>query len=255
MPFVTYYVPGTMTEYTTRRAGSGDPVQPDRTAVVTGASRGIGRAIAVRLARDYRVVAAARSRDALATLVAEIAADGGSCSPLVVDLAHPAEVAAAFAGLEADILVNNAGVMHKKPFIELSPAEWHEMIDINLNALYHVTRAVLPGMIARRAGHVVIIGSIAGRSAFVGGSCYAATKHAVMGFSESLLLEVRDSGVKVSVVMPGSVATDMVGPEADAAWMLRPEDVAESVAQVVATRHAVLVHRLEIRALKPPKKR
>jgi 3-hydroxy acid dehydrogenase / malonic semialdehyde reductase len=243
-----------MMEYTTPRPGAGEPAQPGATAVVTGASRGIGRAIATRLARDYRVVAVARSRDALDTLVTEIAAAGGSCSPLVVDLASPAEVDAAFAGLAADVLVNNAGVMHKKPFIELSPAEWHEMVDVNLNALYHVTRAVLPGMIARRTGHVVIIGSIAGRSAFVGGSCYAATKHAVMGFSECLMLEVRDSGVKVSVVTPGSVATGMVGSATDDTWMLRPQDVAESVAQVVGTRQAVLVHRLEIRALKPPKK-
>jgi short-subunit dehydrogenase len=244
-----------MAEHVGRRPAGTGPVRGRRTAVVTGASRGIGRAIATRLARDYHVVAAARNREALDRLAAEIAASGGSCSPLVVDLATLADVAAAFGGLEADVLVNNAGVMHKKPFMELSPAEWHEMIDVNLNALYHVTRALLPGMVARRAGHVVIIGSIAGRSAFVGGTCYAATKHAVMGFSESLMLEVRDSGVKVSVVMPGSVATDMVGPDVDDTWMLRPEDVAESVAHVVGTRQGVLVHRLEIRVLKPPKKR
>jgi NADP-dependent 3-hydroxy acid dehydrogenase YdfG len=152
-------------------------------------------------------------------------------------------------------LVNNAGVMTKKPFLELTPHEWHEMVDVNLNALYHATRAVLPGMVRRGSGHVVIIGSIAGRSAFDGGTCYTATKHAVMGFSESLLLEVRNSGVKVSVVMPGSVATDMAGSDADATWMLRPDDVAESVAHALGTPPAVLVHRLEIRALKPPKVR
>jgi NADP-dependent 3-hydroxy acid dehydrogenase YdfG len=225
-----------------------------RTAVVTGASRGIGRAIAKRLSRDYHVVAAARSRGALDALAAEIAAQGGTCTPLALDLRDGSAVAAALGSLEAELLVNNAGVIMKRPFLELTAAEWHEMVDVNLNALYHATHAVLPSMVSRGSGHVVIIGSIAGRSAFVGGTCYAATKHAVMGFSESLLLEVRSSGVKISVVMPGSVATEMVASEADATWMLRPEDVAESVAHIVATPPAVLVHRLEIRALRPPRR-
>ena len=225
-----------------------------RTAVVTGASRGIGRAIAKRLAREFHIVATARSGEALGRLASEIAAERGTCTPLVVDLRDGRAVEKALGVTDADVLVNNAGVMTKKPFVELPSDEWHEMVDVNLNALYHATRAVLPGMIARGSGHVVIIGSIAGRSAFVGGTCYAATKHAVMGFSESLLLEVRDRGVKVSVVMPGSVATDMAGSESDLTWMLRPADVAEAVAQVIATPPAVLVHRLEIRALKPPRK-
>ena len=225
-----------------------------QTAVVTGASRGIGRAIAKRLARDFHVVAAARGGAALDGLAREIAADGGTCTPLALDLRDGLAVAGALGTIDADVLVNNAGVMTKKPFVELTSAEWHEMVDVNLNALYHATRAVLPRMVARGSGHVVIIGSIAGRSAFVGGTCYAATKHAVMGFSESLLLEVRSSGVKISVVMPGSVATDMAGSDAASSWMLAPDDVAESVAHVLATPPAVLVHRLEIRALKPPRK-
>jgi NADP-dependent 3-hydroxy acid dehydrogenase YdfG len=233
-------------------SGGGRSRRP--TAVVTGASRGIGRAVAKRLARDFHIVATARRDDALRLLATEITADRATCTPLVVDLRDGPAVENALGATEADVLVNNAGVMTKKPFMELSPEEWHEMVDVNLNALYHVTRAVLPGMVARGSGHVVIIGSIAGRSAFVGGTCYAATKHAVMGFSESLLLEVRDRGVKVSVVMPGSVATDMIGSESDATWMLRPRDVAEAVAQVIATPPAVLLHRLEIRALKPPRK-
>ncbi len=208
----------------------------------------------MRLSRDFDVVATARSRGRLKTLAAEVEGEGGRCTPLVVDLRDGPAVCAALGAVEADVLVNNAGIMIKKPFLELTPAEWHDMVDVNLNALYHATRAVLPGMVARGSGHVVIIGSIAGRSAFVGGTCYAATKHAVMGFSESLLLEVRHRGVKVSVIMPGSVATDMAGEEPDVSWMLGPQDVAESVAHVVATPPAVLVHRLEIRALTPPQK-
>jgi len=243
-----------MGEYAADRGGASEGRGVRRTAVVTGASRGIGRAIALRLARDYDVVATARDRGALDDLAAQIQSAGGRCTPLALDLREPGAIARTLVALDADVLVNNAGVLHKKPFLELSPAEWHEMVDVNFNALYHVTRAVLPGMVARGRGHVVVIGSIAGRSAFVGGSCYAATKHAVMGLTESLMLEVRHSGVKVSVINPGSVATDLFGAEADPTWMLRPDDVAESVAHVLATPAGVLVHRLEVRVLKPPKK-
>ena len=226
------------------------------TALVTGASRGIGRAIARRLADTHDIVAVARSADELAALAREIVAAGGQCRALPLDVSDGDAVRSALDGLAVDVLVNNAGVGVLKPFLELSPDEWRRMVDVNFNALYHVTRAVLPGMVARESGHVVIIGSIAGRSAFVGGSCYAATKHAVMGFAESLMLEVRDAGVKVSVVSPGSVATDFSPPKArDVAWQLLPEDVAESVAHLVATPPGVLVHRLEVRALSPKRPR
>jgi 3-hydroxy acid dehydrogenase / malonic semialdehyde reductase len=228
---------------------------PRPVALVTGASRGIGRAIALRLAPSHDVVAVARSTSELDTLAAEITAKNGTCRPIALDVADGPAVAAALGGLAVDVLVNNAGVGALKPFLELTPEEWHRMVDVNLNALYHVTRALLPGMVARGRGDVVTIGSIAGRSAFVGGSCYAATKWAVMAFSESLMLEVRDAGVRrVSVVMPGSVATAFGSGEAKD-WNLLPEDVAESVAHVVAAPRGVLVHRLEVRALSPKRPR
>jgi 3-oxoacyl-[acyl-carrier protein] reductase len=217
--------------------------------LVTGASRGIGRAIALRLARDYHVVAAARSPRELDELAAEIRGRGGRCAPVTLDVADPRAVAEALADVEVDALVNNAGVMTQKRLLDLAPEEWQAMVDVNLNALFHVTRAVLPGMVARGRGHVVNIGSTAGRGAFAGGTCYAATKHAVMGFSESLLFEVRDSGVKVSVVMPGSAVTGIHPPDLDTSWMMRPEDVAESVAHVLATPPHVLVYQLEVRPL------
>jgi 3-oxoacyl-[acyl-carrier protein] reductase len=118
-----------------------------------------------------------------------------------------------------------------------------------------VTHAVLPGMVERRRGHVVTIGSIAGRNAFVGGTCYAATKHFVMGFSESLMLEVRDSGVKVSVVLPGSVNTDLFPEGTDRSWMLRPEEVADSVRHVIDAPDGVLISSLEVRPLSPKRPR
>jgi 3-hydroxy acid dehydrogenase / malonic semialdehyde reductase len=225
-----------------------------RIAVVTGASRGIGRAIALRLSPEYEIVAAARSHADLASLAAEIGAKGGRCRVVELDVTDPRAVSRAFTGTEADVLVNNAGVGSLKPFLELSPDEWHQMVDVNVNALYHVTRALLPGMVARGAGHVVIIGSISGRSAFVGGTCYAATKHAVAGFAECLMLEVRDHGVKVSVVNPGSVATDFgAGRAAEKHSALRPMEVAETVAYVLASPTNVLVHTVEVRTLAPRK--
>lgn len=226
------------------------------TALITGASRGIGRAIAMRLAATHRIVAAARDEATLAALVREIVAGGGEAEAIVMDVADPASVERALAGRDCDVLVNNAGVGVLKPLLELTPAEWHRMIDVNVNALFHVTRAVLPGMVARGRGHVVIVGSIAGRSAFVGGAGYATTKHAVMGFAENLMLEVRDAGVKVSVVSPGSVATAFGGRSAPkAGGQLRAEDVAEAVARAIDTPPEVLVHRIEVRVLSPKRPR
>jgi len=226
--------------------------------LVTGASRGIGRAICLRLARDgHELVAAARHRLELDALCAEIEQAGGRARALVLDVSDGAAVASALANIRVDNLVNNAGVGRLKPFLDTSPEEWHAMIDVNVNALYHVTRAVLPAMTANGAGHVCTIGSISGRSAFVGGTCYAATKAFVTSWAESLLLEVREYGVKVSVVMPGSVATSFSGrePSPDDAWKLAPEDVADAVAYVLGTPPSVLVHRAEIRTLtSPPKK-
>jgi NADP-dependent 3-hydroxy acid dehydrogenase YdfG len=227
-------------------------------ALVTGASRGIGRAIAARLARDgYEVVAAARGREELDTACAEIVAAGGRCRPLVLDVTDSQAVAAALTGAEVDVLINNAGIGALKPFMETTAAEWQRTIDVNVNALYHVTRAVLPSMIAKKAGHVCTIGSIAGRGAFVGGSCYAATKAFVTSWSESLMLELREHGVKVSVVMPGSVAThfnDHIPSDADA-WKLSADDVAATVSYVLSTPPNVLVHRAEVRTLTVPQGR
>jgi 3-oxoacyl-[acyl-carrier protein] reductase len=229
-----------------------------RTALVTGASRGIGRAIAERLAREqYEVIAAARSRAELDEVVAAIVAEGGRARAVVLDVGDPQAVAAALTGADVDVLVNNAGIGILKPFMQLTAADWQRTLDVNVNALYHVTHAVLPGMIERGSGHVCTIGSIAGRGAFVGGACYAASKAFVTAWSESLMLEVREHGVKVSVVMPGSVTThfgDHVPSDADA-WKLSASDVADAVAYVVSTPPNVLVHRAEVRTLTVPKGR
>jgi 3-oxoacyl-[acyl-carrier protein] reductase len=220
--------------------------------VVTGASRGIGRAIALRLATSYDVLALARTKSALEELAGDVKRLGGACRVIPIDLTDSKAVARALQVVDAEVLVNNAGAGPVKPLIELAPEEWHAMVDVNFNALFHVTRALLPGMLARKRGHVVIIGSIAARSAFVGGTCYAGTKHAAHAFAECLNLEVRDQGVKVSIVNPGAVATEF-SRRSDPSWMLSPEDVAEIVARLLDTPPDVLVHSVEIRALSPKK--
>jgi len=224
-------------------------------AVITGASRGIGRAIALRLAPTHDIVGVARSEAELDSLANDVASIGGSCHTIALDITDGAAVAAALADVDAQVLVNNAGIGVMKPFMDLSREEWRAMVDLNFNALYDVTRAVLPAMIRRKSGHVVVMGSISGRSAFVGATCYAATKAAVTAFTESLMLELRDRGVKVSVVAPGGVATSFSGSGGDQAWKLQPEDVADAVAHVIETPPHVLVHRVEVRTLNlPPRK-
>jgi 3-hydroxy acid dehydrogenase/malonic semialdehyde reductase len=227
---------------------------PKPVAVITGASRGIGRAISLRLAPQFDIVALARSDDELESLAQDIERRGGTCRPRVVDVTDAKAVAAALSGIEAQVLVNNAGVGVLKPFMELTRDEWTRMVDVNFTAMFDVTRVLLPSMIKRKAGHVVIIGSISGRSAFTGGTCYAATKAAVNTFAECLMLEVRDAGVKVSVVNPGSVATSF-SASSDAKWKLAAKDVADAVYHVIDTPPNVLVHRVEVRTLTVPPKR
>ena len=225
------------------------------TAVVTGASRGIGRAIALRLAPRRSIVALARTASELESLAVEIERKGGTCEPLVIDVSDGSAVRSALAGRNVDVVVNNAGVGVLKPFVEMTPDEWQLMMDVNLNAIYHLTQALLPGMIERGRGHVVIIGSISGKVGFAGGTAYAATKFAVNGFAESLMLEVRDAGVKVSVVMPGSVATSFSRTGRDQSWKLMADIDVEAVEFLLDTPQRMLVDRIEMRPLNPPKKK
>ncbi|HEY9450496.1 MAG TPA: SDR family oxidoreductase [Gemmatimonadaceae bacterium] len=221
-----------------------------QTAVVTGASRGIGREIAKRLAGRWNVVAVARSAGELDELCVDIGESGGSCSPLQLDVTDAAAVEHALSGIEADVLVNNAGIGVMRPLQDLTVDEWRSMVSVNLDALFYVTKSLIPGMVARGSGHVVNIGSLAGRGAFVGGTCYAATKHAVVGFSESLMMEVRDSGVRVSLVMPGSVATQFSHREGDTSWMLTPAEVADAVLFTLEQPDSALISRVEMRPLR-----
>ena len=228
---------------------------PRPVALITGASRGIGRAIAAALAPTHDLIVVARDASHLEETASLSRSAGAAVQSVLLDVTDAPAVASALSGMEVDVLVNNAGVAVMRPFLEMTAEEWHRMVDVNVNALYHVTRALLPGMVARGRGHVCTIGSIAGRNTFAGGTAYTGTKHFVMGFSESLMLEVRDAGVGVSVVMPGSVDTDLFPPGTNRTWMLEPKDVGDAVAFVVNSPAHMLVHRIEVRPLSPKRPR
>ncbi|MGI8843251.1 MAG: SDR family oxidoreductase [Gemmatimonadaceae bacterium] len=226
-------------------------------ALVTGASRGIGRSIALRLALHYEIAAVARTEGALQELAHEIESAGGKCRPIGLDITDAAAVSAALGDLEPAVLVNNAGVGVIKPLLELTLEEWHRMVATNFDALFYVTRAALPGMIRIGGGDVVTIGSLAGRNSFAGGTCYAGTKHAVIAFTESLMAEVRQQKVRVSVVMPGSVSTTMRANISsfkegnETSWMLTAEDVAAAVEYLVRQPANAHVSRIEMRPSRP----
>ncbi|HOF41799.1 MAG TPA: SDR family NAD(P)-dependent oxidoreductase [Candidatus Hydrogenedentes bacterium] len=230
--------------------------------IVTGASKGIGRGIATVLAREgFQVGALARSSELLDELRVEIEAANGVCHSAVCDLRDPQATEHAIGTLQRqlgglDALINNAGLVVRKNAFDLSMEEWHALIDTNIHGLFYATRAVLPGMREQRRGHIINISSISGKMPLPGGSAYAATKFAVTGFSLSLLQEVREYGIKVTVVYPGSVDSPSRHGAADGgvSWKLAPEELGQACADILRTAPGTLISELEIRPLsRPPK--
>ena len=155
-----------------------------------------------------------------------------------------------------DILVNNAGVGVFAPIDELSVDDWHRVIETNLNGVFYACHAAIPHMKRRGGGYIINIASLAGKNPMLGGSAYNASKFGLVGFSEAMMLDVRHQGIKVSYVMPGSVAThfnDHTPSDADA-WKIQPEDVAQIVIDLLAMPERTLPSRVEVRPTKPPKK-
>ncbi len=184
----------------------------NKIVMVTGASAGIGRACAEAFAREgCRLILAARRADALRDLAGALDA---TCHTLTLDVRDRAAVDSAIAGLpdewaDIDVLVNNAGLSRGLEKVQDGrPDDWDEMIDTNVKGLLWVSRAVLPGMVARDRGHVVNIGSIAGHQVYPGGAVYCATKHAVAAINQGLRLDLLGTRVRVSSVDPGMVQTD-----------------------------------------------
>lgn len=177
-----------------------------RTALVTGASRGIGAAIVAALRqRGLEVHAAARSSDALQAL-----AQRTGCRPLALDLTDTAALERALAGLEVDVLVNNAGIITAwRPLAEMTREDVDGMVDVNLRSMLHVLRVLLPGMIARDRGHVFNISSIAALYPFPASSVYGATKAAVRSLTNTLRIDLAGRRIRVTEIAPGRVETDI----------------------------------------------
>jgi NAD(P)-dependent dehydrogenase (short-subunit alcohol dehydrogenase family) len=185
------------------------------TAWITGGGRGIGRAVALALAdAGARVVVSARTEADVQRVAAAIAARGHEALAIVCDVADPDSVQSAFdAAVTAcgrvDVLINNAGFAESAPLSRTDPDLWHKTIAINLNGTYYCTRAALGPMVARRAGRVINIASVAGRVGFRYTAAYCAAKHGVLGFTRAVALEVAGTGVTVNAICPGWTDTGM----------------------------------------------
>jgi 3-oxoacyl-[acyl-carrier protein] reductase len=234
-------------------------------AIVTGGTRGIGRAIAKAILADGGAVTVtglnAQRVDAAVAALGDESGHPSRIAGAVVDVRDAAAVDAMvaraterFGGLDA--LVNNAGVGIYADVAAMTDADWTRTIDTNLTGTFHCSRAAIPELRRAGGGWIINIASLSARSPFAGGGAYCASKAAVVAFSEALMEEVRFDGIRVSVVMPGSVATEFSGrsPGLDDAWKLSPEDVAEVVTDMLRHPGRSLPSRVEIRPSKPKKK-
>jgi NAD(P)-dependent dehydrogenase (short-subunit alcohol dehydrogenase family) len=227
-------------------------------ALVTGAGRGIGRAVARALAREgAHVTIAARTATELDALAREIEAAGGRAHAFAADLQDPhacraAVDAAVKTGGGLQILVNNAGIGAHAPVADTSDELWDRIVATNLSSVFRLTRAALPHLEAR-GGHVFMVSSLAGSNPIAGMAAYCASKAALDHWSRCLMLEVRERGVKVTVLAPGSVDTGFAtegGTGTGSPWKLQPEDLAGAVVDLLHTRDAAHLSRVELRPLR-----
>lgn len=224
-----------------------------KVAIVTGASKGIGEAISINLA-SQNILVCAFGRDEKALL--KLAESNENISIYSGDLTENnfiqksvSEILQKFGKI--DYLINNAGLAVFKKFVDTSIEEFQDQININLYAVFNLTKAVVPHFIQRNIGTIINISSIAGKNGFVYGTTYAASKHALMGFTKSLFLELREYNIRVSAVCPGSVETEMiinspVQPK-NIDKVLKANDVAEAVKAIINMPQNALISEIEIR--------
>jgi 3-oxoacyl-[acyl-carrier protein] reductase len=229
-------------------------------AVVTGATRGIGRAIAEALLREgVMVVICGRDQNAVDKAVTEMKPlgriEGKSC-----DVGRFEQVQELFRFVantfpRLDILVNNAGIGGFAPVDQISPDQWRAIIDTNLSGPFYCVHEAVPLMKKTGGGFILNIGSLAGKNPFEGGSAYNASKFGLNGFSEASMLDLRQDNIRVSQIMPGSVATDFGGgPSAMASWKIATAHIAETAVALLRLPQRTLASRVEMRPSKPPKK-
>jgi len=227
-----------------------------RTALVTGASRGIGRAIALRLAGMGAAVAiCGRDKSALATAHREIEKTSARVYSQLADVTRSADIAELVAKTEGalgpiSILVNNAGVGIFGPVQQRTEQEFDQVLDTNLKSVFLVSRAVIPGMIRQNFGDIVNISSLAGRNVFPGGAIYCASKWGLQGLTACMAEDLREFGIRVSSVLPGSVATEFGPHLKDPSKALVPEDVAHAVATLLTQSKQSFISEIQLRPLR-----
>jgi 3-oxoacyl-[acyl-carrier protein] reductase len=227
-----------------------------RVALITGASRGIGKAIALRLAGEgARILASASSRERLDSTIIEIQNNGGEAQALPCDLSQPQQVQqlaqhAMQAYRQLDILVNNAGTSVKKPYYESTDEEWTELFAVNAMAPFILCRECLPALKQSDAAAIIQIGSVVAIKGYEGQALYSASKHALLGFTKVLAQEVQPFGVRVHTINPGGVYTDMVKtmrPDLDPNGLIQPEEIADVVHFLLTNRGNAFLDDIHIR--------
>jgi NAD(P)-dependent dehydrogenase (short-subunit alcohol dehydrogenase family) len=228
-------------------------------ALVTGGSRGIGQAIAHRLALlGASVSICGRDRAALELSARELAKTGVSVHSQIANVTKAADVADLVAKTETKLgpvttLVNNAGIGLFGPAHEKTEADWDRVLDSNLKSVFLVSRVVAPSMIRRGSGDIINISSLAGKNTFAGGGIYCASKWGVVGLSGCMAEDLREYGIRVSVICPGSVATGFSFRGAkDASKVLSPEDVAHAVEAIVTQSSRSFLSEIHLRPLLKP---
>ncbi|MBV8251749.1 MAG: 3-ketoacyl-ACP reductase [Chitinophaga sp.] len=220
-------------------------------ALITGAGKGIGRAIALALAAEGVDVALMGRTEATLQEVAIAARHlGVKAATATADVANLEEVENAIASLTSElgpieILINNAGIAAFGGFMDLSPAQWEQIIQVNLMGVYYVTRTVLPSMIERKTGDIINISSTAGQRGAPLTSAYSASKFGLLGMTESLMLEVRKHNIRVSALTPSTIATDMAKElqltDGNPEKVMQPEDLAEFVVSQLKLNRRVVI--------------
>lgn len=230
-------------------------------AVVTGGTRGIGRAIAERLLREGAAVAiCGRSADGVSRALAALE-PLGRVFGAPADVTDAAAVTSFFQSVDnafgsLDILVNNAGGARFRKTAEMTIEDWRLQIDLNLNGPFYCSREALPRMIRRGAGFIVNISSLAAKNAFSGGAAYNAAKAGLNMLTEATMLDHRHDNIRVTTIMPGSVDTEFSGLDekrADTSWMVAAADIAEIVSMVLRLPARTMVSRVEVRPSRPRK--